>query len=67
MFRQPEFHREIRTYLRQYDLEISNQSTNPQGRVTSIEVTGSAVALLSFVDLYLRADALGIGYNLDYL
>jgi hypothetical protein len=67
MFRQPEFHREIRTYLRQYDLEISNQSTNPQGRVTSIEVTGSAVALLSFVDLYLRADALGIAYNLDYL
>jgi len=67
MFRQSEFHREIRIYLRQCDLEISNHSTNPQGRITSIEVTGSAVALRSFIDLYLRADALGIAYNLDYL
>ena len=67
MFRQPEFHREIRIYVRQNDLEISKQSVNPQGRITSIEVTGSAVGVQSFVDRYLRADALGIAYNLDYL
>lgn len=65
MFRQPEFHREIRIYLRQYDLEIANESTNPQGRVTSIEVTGSAAGLRSFVHRYLRSDVLGIAYNFD--
>jgi hypothetical protein len=67
MYRQPEFHREIVIYLRQYDLEISNESANDQGRVTSIEVTGSAVGLKSFIDRYLPPDALGIAYSLDYL
>jgi hypothetical protein len=67
VYRQPEFHREIRIYLRQNDLEISNQSANPHGRITSIEVTGSAIGLRSFVDRYLRADALGIAYSCDYL
>jgi hypothetical protein len=67
MFRQPEFHREIRIYFRQNDLEISNQSANPQGRITKIEVTGSAVGLRSFVDRYLYTDALGIAYRMDYL
>ena len=66
MFRQPEYHREIIIYLRQYDLEISNESANPHGRVTSIEVTGAAAGLLSFIDRYLRADARDIAYNLDY-
>ena len=67
MYRQPEFHREITIYLRQYDLEIANESTNPQGRVTSIEMTGSAVGLQSFVDRYLRNDVFGIAYSLDSL
>jgi hypothetical protein len=67
MYRHPEFHREIRIYLRQNDLEISNQSVNPQGRITKIEVTGSAVGLRSFVDRYLYTDALGIAYSMDYL
>lgn len=67
LYRQPEFHREIVIYLRQYDLEISNESANPHGRVTSIEVTGAAAGLLSFIDRYLRADARDIAYNLDYL
>jgi len=67
MYRKPEFHREIVIYLRQYDLEISNQSANPQGRVTSIEMTGPAACLQSFVDRYLPTDALGIAYSLDYL
>jgi hypothetical protein len=67
LFRQPEFHREIVIYLRQYDLEISNDSANAQGRVTSIEVTGPAAGLQSFVDLYLPADALGIAYSLEYI
>jgi hypothetical protein len=67
MFRQPEFHREIVIYLRQYDLEISNESANPLGRITKIEVTGSAVGLCSFVDRYLYTDALGIAYSMDYL
>lgn len=67
MFRQPEFHQEIRIYLRKHNLEIANESINPQGRVTSIEVTGSAVGVQSFVDRYLRSDALGITYNLEYL
>jgi len=63
MFRQPEFHREIKTYLRQYDLEIAKESTNPQGGVTSIEVKGSAVGLQSFIDRYLRSDVLEIAYT----
>ena len=67
MFRQPEFHREIRLFLRQCDLEIANESTNAQGRVTSIEVRGSAVGLQSFVDRYLPFDGLGIAYDLEYL
>src|SRR5579864_4199637 len=67
MYRQPEFHREIAIYLRQYDLEISNESANPQGRVTSIEVTGPAAGLRSFVDCYLPTDAFGIAYSLDYV
>ena len=67
MFRQPEFHLEIRIYLRQNDLEMSGQSTTAQGRIRYIEVTGSAVAMQSFVDRYLRSDVLGIAYNLDYL
>jgi hypothetical protein len=65
MFRQPEFHREIRIYLGRYDLEIGNASTNPQGRVTSIEVTGSAAGSQSFIDRYLRNDVVGIAYNFD--
>lgn len=67
MFRQPEFHQEIRVYLRQCNLEISKQSANLQGRITQIEVTGSAVALRSFIDRYLRTDVPGIAYNLEYL
>lgn len=67
MFKQPEFYREIRIFLRQNDLEISNESANPHGRITSIAVTGSVVRVQAFVDRYLRADALGIAYNLDYL
>jgi len=67
MFRQPEFHREIRVYLRQCDLEISEQSANLQGRITQIEVTGSAVGLRSFVDRYLYTDDLGIAYKLEYI
>ena len=67
LYRQPEFHREIVIYPRQYDLEISNQSANPQGRVTSIEMTGPAACLQSFVDRYLPTDVLGIAYSLDYL
>jgi hypothetical protein len=66
MFRQPEYHREIIIYLRQYDLEISNESANPHGRA-SIEATGAAAGLPSFIDRYLRADARDIAYNLDYL
>jgi len=66
MYRQPEFHREIKIYLRQNDLEISNESANAQGRVTSIDVTGSGEALQSFVDRYLGSDILGIAYSLDY-
>jgi len=65
MFKQPEFHREIRIYLRQNDLEISIESANAQGRVTSIGVTGSKAALRSFVDRYLDTDTLGIAYGLD--
>ena len=65
LYRQPEFHREIRIYLRQNDLEISNESANSQGRITCIEVTGSAVAVQSFVNRYLRSDALGFAYTLD--
>ena len=67
MYRQPEFHREIVIYLRQYDLEISDESANAQGRVTSIEVAGPAACLQSFVDRYLPTDALGIAYSMDYL
>jgi hypothetical protein len=67
MFRQPEFHREIRVYFRQIDLEISNQAPNSQGRITKIEVTGSAVGLRSFVDRYLDTDAIGIAYSMGYL
>ena len=67
MFRQPEFHREIRIYFRQNDLEISNQSANLQGRITKIEVTGSAVGLRSFVDRYLYTDDPGIAYKLEYI
>ena len=67
MYRQPEFHREIAIYLRQYDLEISNESANPQGRVTSIEVAGPTAGLRSFVDCYLPTDAFGIAYSLDYV
>jgi len=67
MFRQPEFHREIRIYLRQNHLEISNESANPQGRITQIGVTGSAVGLRSFVHRYLYTDARGIAYSMDYL
>ena len=67
IFRQPEFHREIRVYLRQCDLEISEQSANLQGRITQIEVTGSAVGLRSFVDRYLYTDAPGIAYKLEYI
>jgi hypothetical protein len=66
MFRQPEFHREIIIYLRQCDLEISNESANAQLRVTSIVVTGSAPGLQSFIERYLRSDAVGIAYILDY-
>jgi hypothetical protein len=66
MFRQPEFHREIIICLRQCDLEISNEWVNSQGRVTSIDVTGSAPGLLCFVERYLRSDAVGIAYSLDY-
>ena len=65
MFRQPEFHREIRIHLRRYDLEIANESSNPQGRVISIEVTGSAAGLQSFIDRYLHNDVLGISYNFN--
>jgi hypothetical protein len=67
MFRQPEFHREITIYLRHCGLEISNRSTNSQGRIIQIEVTGSPVALESFIDRYLRADVSGIAYNLEHL
>ncbi len=67
MFRQPEFHREIRIYFRRNDLEISNQSSNPRGRITQIEVTGSPVGLRSFVDHYLYTDAPGIAYSLEYI
>ena len=67
MYRQPEFHREIIIYLRQNDLEIANESTNSQGRVTSIEVRGSAVGLQSLVDRYLHFDGLGTAYDLEYL
>ena len=67
MYRQPEFHREIVIYLRQYDLEVSNESANAQGRATSIEVTGPAASLQSFIDRYLPTDALGIAYSLDYV
>jgi len=67
MYRHPEFHREIRIYLRQCDLEISERSANLQGRITQIEVTGSAVGLRSFVDRYLDTDALGIAYSLEYI
>ena len=67
MFRQPEFHREIIIYLRRNDLEISEQSANPQGRVTQIGITGSAAGLRSFIENYLRCDILGIAYALDYL
>ena len=66
MFRQPEFHREIIIYLRQCDLEISNESANAQGRVTSIVVTGSAPGLQSFIERYLPSDAVGIAYILEY-
>ncbi len=65
MFRQPEFHREIRIYFWQNDLEISNQSANPRGRITQIEVTGSPVGLRSFVDHYLYTDLPGIAYSLE--
>jgi hypothetical protein len=67
MFKHPEFHREIRVYLRQCDLEISEQSANLQGRITQIEVTGSAVGLCSFVDRYLYTDDPGIAYKLEYI
>jgi len=67
MFRQPEFHREIIIHLRRNDLEISNDLTNAQGRVTSIEVTGSVAAMRSFIDRYLLTDTLGIAYNFDSL
>ena len=67
IYRQPEFHREIRIYLRQNDLEITNELTNHHGRITSIEVTGSAAALQSFVERYLLTDILGISYHFDYL
>ena len=67
MFRQPEFHREVIIYLRQHDLGIANESTNAQGRVTSIDVTGSSAGLQAFIDRYLRSDVLGIAYNLDEL
>ena len=63
MFRKPEFHREIKVCLRKYDLEIANESTNAQGRVTSIEVTGSSAGLQAFIDRYLSSDVLGIAYN----
>ena len=66
LYRQPEFHREIRIYLRQHNLEISNESANSQGRITSIEVKGSGAALQSFVERYLPADILGIVYNIDH-
>lgn len=65
MFRQPEFHREIRIYLRQNDLQIASEAANAQGRITAIEVTGSAAGLQSFIDRYLRSDVLGIAYSLD--
>ena len=67
MFRQPEFHREITIYLQRHDLEIAIESSNPQGRVTSIEVTGSAIGLQAFIDRYLHSDILGIAYNLEEL
>jgi hypothetical protein len=65
MYRQPEFHREIKIYLRQNGLEISNESANAQGRVISIDVTGPAAALQSFIDQYLGNDNLGIAYSWD--
>lgn len=67
MFRQPEFHRELKIYLRQCGLEISEQSANLRGRITQIEVTGSAVALRAFIDRYLRTDVPDMAYNLEYL
>ena len=67
MFRQPEFHREIKICLRKYDLEIANELSNAQGRVTSIEVTGSSAGLQAFVDNYLSSDVLGLAYNLNEL
>lgn len=67
MFRQPEFHQEIRICLQRSGLEISEQSANLQGRITHIEVTGSAVGLRSFVDFYLCTDVRGIAYYLEYL
>jgi hypothetical protein len=67
MFKEPEFHREIRIYLRQCDLEISERSPNRQGRITQIEVTGSAVGLRSFIDRYLYTDDPGIAYKLEYI
>ena len=63
MFRQPEFHREIKIYLRHHDLEISKQSANDHGRITSIEVSGSVHGLQFFIDRYLHSDVLGIAYN----
>jgi hypothetical protein len=65
MYRQPEFHREITIYLRTNDLEITNESANAQGRVTSIDVTGSTASLQSFVDRYLGNDNRGIAYSWD--
>ena len=65
MFRELEFHRGITHWLRQNDLEISNQWTNPQGRVTSIEIVGSVVGVQLFIDRYLSADTLGIGYDIE--
>jgi hypothetical protein len=59
MFRQPEFHRDIKLCLRQSELELSNQRTNPQGRVISIEVSGSAAGLQFFIDRCLGADTPG--------
>jgi hypothetical protein len=67
MYRQPEFHREIKIYLRQNGLEISNESANAQGSVISIDVTGSAAALRSFIDQCLGSDNLGIAYSWDYV
>ena len=67
LYRQPEFHREITIYLRQNDLEISNEPANSQGRITCIELTGSVAGVGAFIDRYLRSDALGIAYDLKYL